>query len=199
MRRLALTVSVLLLLLAPAAVIHAQQPEIHILQQQLAWATGRLQMTGFLITSILLFLMGAACVALLWNARGHKALGTLGLYLLAVSATFFADYLVARRWDHFLSVVTSLLFIEVTADCLRLSKRRWIIPVRLLYAAGMVTCWIPFLEWTFHVPIDLSKVLVLVLLIVRLSRPLPQDRLILRAIAPAITIAWLFRLRLSSP
>jgi hypothetical protein len=171
---------------------------MHSLQQQLAWTTDRLQMTGFLITSILLFLMGAGCLALWWNARSHKAFGTLGLFLLAISGVFFADYLESRPWNDFLTVLTSILFIEVTADCLRIEKRRWIVPVRLLGAAALVVSWIPALSWTFHLPIELSKVLGPVLLIVRLRHPLPQHRFILRAIIPAIAIVAFFRLRLNS-
>lgn len=188
MRRRTFLIPLLVLCLAPLTILHGQQPDTHSLQQQLAWSTDRLQMTGFLITSILLFLMSTGCLALWWNARSHKAFGTVGLFLLAISAVFFADYLESRPWNDLLTVLTSILFIEVTADCLRIEKRRWIVPVRLFGAAALVVSWIPALSWTFHLPIELSKVLVPVLLVVRLRHPLPQDRLILRAVAPAARV-----------
>lgn len=163
-----------------------------LLQQQLAFYMDRVAMTGFLVTSVLLFAMAAGCLVLWLNARTFSTFRTAGLYLLMVSAVFFVDYLGLRSWDAFFTTLTSLFFVEMAADVLRISRRGWMIPVRLICAGALIVNWVPALTWVHLVPVDLSQIAVLVLLLLRLRRPAPGVRLITAAIA----IVWFFRLPL---
>jgi len=170
----------------------APPPDLHQLQQQVANLTARLDSTGYLVTAVLLFFMASACLGFWWSARTFRAFRSVGLYLLTVSAIFFADYLWSRRWDSIFTCLASLFFVDMAADALRLSKRQWIIPVRLICVAGAVFSWFPSHGWYHLVPVDLSDAVVFIILLVRLRRPIPQVRLIF----PAIAIVWLFRLPL---
>jgi len=167
-------------------------PDLHQLQQQIATLTFRIDSTGYLVTAALLLPIAIACLVLWWNARRFPAFGSVGLYLAAVSCVFFVDYLGSRPWDGFFTALSSLFLVEMTADALRLSKRRWIAPVRVLCLLGLALSWSHGFGWYVLVPIDLSAFAVLVLMIVRLSRPIAQVRLIL----PAIAVIWFFRLPL---
>jgi len=167
-------------------------PDLHRLQQQIATLSSRIDSTGYLVTAALLLPIAVACLVLWWNARRFPAFGSVGLYLGAVCCVFFVDYLGSRPWDGFFTGLSSLFLVEMTADALRLSKRRWIAPVRVLCLLGLPLSWSHGFGWYVLVPIDLSAVVVLVLLLVRLSRPIAQVRLIL----PAIAVIWFFRLPL---
>ncbi len=167
-------------------------PDVYRLQRQITTLTARIDSTGYLITAALLLPIAIACLVLWWNARRFPAFGSVGLYLGAVSCVFFVDYLGSRPWDGFFTSLSSLFLVEMTADALRLSKRRWIIPVRIICLAGLALNWNHGLGWYQLVPIDLSAFAVLVLMLVRLSRPVRQVRLIL----PAIAVIWFFRLPL---
>ena len=170
----------------------AASPDLYRLQQQVITLTTRIDSTGYLITAALLLPIAIACLVLWWNARRFPAFGSVGLYLAAVSCVFFVDYLGSRPWDGFFTALSSLFLVEMTADALRLTKRRWIVPVRILCLLGLPLSWSHGFGWYVLVPIDLSAFAVLVLMIVRLSRPIAQVRLIL----PAIAVIWFFRLPL---
>lgn len=170
----------------------AAAPDVYHLQQQVTVLTARIDATGYLVTAALLLPIAVACLVLWWNARRFAAFGSVGLYLGAVTCVFFVDYLGSRPWDGFFTGLSSLFLVEMTADALHLTKRRWIVPVRVLCLLGLPLGWSHGFGWYVLVPIDLSAFAVLVLLLVRLSRPIPQVRLIL----PAIAVIWLFRLPL---
>ena len=185
------------LLFATVAVPRAQnpaapQPVVHQLQQQLAWYMDRVAMTGFLVTSVLLFAMAAGCLVLWLNARSFNAFRSVGLYLLMVSGVFFVDYLGLRQWDSFFTTLSSLWLVEMSADVVRISKRGWAIPIRLICAGALVVNWLPRLAWVHQVPVDLSQIAVFVLLLLSFRRLNPK----LRLIAAAIAIVWFFRLPL---
>lgn len=170
----------------------AASPDVYRLQQQITILTARINSTGYLVTAALLLPIAIACLVLWWNARRISAFGSVGLYLGAVTCVFFVDYLGSRPWDGFFTGLSSLFLVEMTADALRLTKRRWIVPVRVLCLLGLPLSWSQGFGWYALVPIDLSAFAVLILMLVRLSRPIPQVRLIL----PAIAVIWLFRLPL---
>jgi hypothetical protein len=170
----------------------AASPDLYRLQQQVITLTARIDSTGYLIIAALLLPIAVACLVLWWNARRFPAFGSVGLYLAAVSCVFFVDYLGSRPWDGFFTALSSLFLVEMTADALRLTKRRWIVPVRVFCLLGLPLSWSHGFGWYVLVPIDLSAFVVLVLLLVRLSRPLAQVRLIL----PAVAVIWFFRLPL---
>jgi hypothetical protein len=77
----------------------AARPDLHHLQQQVLALTAQVDRTGYLVTAALLFFMAAACLVLWWNARTFPAFGSVGLYLAAVSAVFFVDFLHGRNAD----------------------------------------------------------------------------------------------------
>jgi hypothetical protein len=79
----------------------ASRPVVRPLQQQLAWYMDRVAMTGFRVTSVLLFAMAARCLVLWLNARSFSAYRSVGLYLLTVSAVFATGTLaVAQPSSH---------------------------------------------------------------------------------------------------
>lgn len=166
--------------------------EVQHLQQQVAVLAAQVDRMGYLVTAALLLPIAIACLVLWWNARRFPAFGSVGLYLAAVSCVFFVDYLGSRLWDGFFTSLSSLFLVEMAADALRLPKRGWIFPVRAICVAGLVLNWSLGVGWYQLVPIDLSAFVVLVLMLVRLSRPIEHVRLILLAVA----VIWLFRLPL---
>ena len=169
-----------------------QPPDLQQLQQQIAALTASFDSIPYLVTALLLLPIAVACLVLWWNARQFRAFGSVGMYLLMVSVLFYADYRSSRLWDAIFTSLASLFIVEMTADALHVAKRRWIGAVRLVCLAGVALAWVQGLHWFLRVPVDLSNAVVMVLLIIRLRRPVPQARLIL----PAIGIIWLFRLPL---
>jgi hypothetical protein len=195
--RMGHAVSLALFCLFPCLAAGAQSqavspPDLHQLQQQVATLTARIDATSLLVTALLLLPIAVACLVLWWNARRFRAFGSVGMYLLMVSALFYADYLRSGVWDAVFSSLASLFIVEMAADALHVPKHRWIAAVRLVCLAGVAVCWVHRLQWFVLVPIDLSSLAVFVLLIIRLVRPIRQARLIL----PAIAIIFLFRLPL---
>ena len=172
--------------------------EVHALRQQLANYAHQQQMTGFLVLSVLLFAMAAACIILWWNARNFTIFRTTGALLLAVSAVFFVDYIgLASRWQWLPETFGSAAFLELTAESVRVSKRGWIWPVRLVWAAvlaaGLFAGLDPSrLDRLGKLTIDLSQALVLILVVIGFARGSARDRIL----AAVMAILWFDKMAL---
>ncbi len=177
-------------LTAAAQSLPASQPDLRLLQQQVATLTARLDATGYLITAVLLFFMASACLGLWWNARAFRAFRSVGLYLLAVASIFCIIYLhKPDSWESTLLILTSLLMPEMAADALSIRKGRWIWLNRVACVVSLLLAWSPLLPLLYRVTVDLSELLVLGLFLIGLGRGSSRDRLI----AAALAVLWFFR------
>lgn len=173
-----------------AAVPEAQQLRTQIGMMQYQWS-----MTGFLIIAVLNFCMAVACFALWWNARAFPAFRTLGLYLLFVSGVFFINYFDRSRassWEWLAMIPDTAAYTELFADALHISKRRWIVPVRLLYATLFVLGLLGARVDIEHLGFIVSSAVTLVLLVMGFLRVRGRDR----GIAVALSFGWIQRLPL---
>ena len=173
-----------------AAVPEAQQLRTQIGMMQYQWS-----MTGFLIIAVLNFCIAVACFALWWNARAFPAFRTLGLYLLCLSGVFLIDYFSTMRtssWEWLAMIPDTAAYTELFADALHISKRRWIIPVRLFYAALFVMGLLHTRIDIEHLGFIVSSVVTLVLLAIGFLRVRGLDRWI----AVALVFGWIQRLPL---
>lgn len=173
----------------PAAAQSAASPDVQHLQQQLVTLTAQADRTGFLVTAVLLLFMAAACLGLWWNARSFRAFGSVGLYLAALCAVFFVDFLHGRNADRPLLILTSLLMPEMTADALGIRKGWWIWLNRVACAVALPLVWTSLLLLASRVTVDLSQFLTLVLLLTGFRRGDARTRLI----AAALAFLWFFR------
>ncbi|HTV16744.1 MAG TPA: PP2C family protein-serine/threonine phosphatase [Acidobacteriaceae bacterium] len=173
-----------------AAVPQAPELRAQIGVMQYQWS-----MTGFLVIAVVNFCIAVACFALWWNARAFPAFRTLGLYLLCLSGVFFIDYFSTKptsSWEWFAMIPDTAAYTELYADALHISKRRWIIPVRLVYAALFVLGLFGTRVDIEHLGFIVSSAVTLVLLVIGFSQARGLDR----GIAVALTFGWIQRLPL---
>ena len=165
-------------------------PDLQHLQQQVANASVPLNYIGPIVTAVLLFFMGSACLGLWWNARTLRAFRTVGLYLLSVSSVFFIVFLrEPLSWECTFLILTSLLMPEMAADALNIRKDWWIWLNRVPCIAALLLAWSPLLQLFYRATVDLSQLFVIVLVGIGFRRGNGRERLI----AAALTVLWFTR------
>ncbi|HEX4006993.1 MAG TPA: PP2C family protein-serine/threonine phosphatase [Acidobacteriaceae bacterium] len=179
---------------APAfAAVHAAATGPLDLPQQLHSAQIPVAMTGFIIISVLSFAIAVACLICWWNARTFHAFRSMGFYLLMVSTIFFADFIhPGDGWEWAPMILGSAAFVELFADAFDISKRGWIVPLRLVWLILIVLGYFPAFSWAEDAAIDISVAASLILLILGLRHARGRDR----SLAIALAIAWIARLPL---
>jgi len=195
------TIQILFWLIAELTA-HAQSisssQNLQALRQQLANYAHQQQMTGFLVLSILMFVMAVVCVVLWWNARNFTIFRTTGALLLSVSAVFFVDYVgLGSRWEWLPITFGSAFFVELAAESMRISKRGWIWPVRLVWGAllaagpfaGLSPSW-PYLLG--RLSIDVSQGIVFILVVIGFACGSARDR----TLAAVMAILWFDKMTL---
>jgi hypothetical protein len=170
-------------------------PEAQHLRAQIGVMQYQWSMTGFLVIAVLNFCIAVACFAFWWFARTAPAFRTLGLYLLFVSGVFFIDYFntsPTSSWEWLAMIPDSAAYTELFADALHISKRGWIIPVRIFYAVLFVMGLFGTRIDIEHLGFIVSSAVTLVLLVMGYRRIHEAGR----GIVLVLTFGWIQRLPL---
>lgn len=168
-------------------------PEAQQLRTQVDALQYQLSMNGFLVIAVLNFCIAVACLSIWWNARTFTALRTLGLYLFFVSIIFFGDYFGKARWEWIPMILDTAAFTELYPDALHISKRRWIVLVRIYFGILFVLGFFVSARFDIERPaIIVSVIVTTVVLAIGYLRARGRDRWI----AVALTLGWIQRLPL---
>ena len=154
----------------------------------------QMQNTPLLVTTVLMFCLATAFLALWRAVPDFRAFRNLGIFFVLVAVTQSFDYFggLIPYWS--LRAIASGMVVEAAGEAMQIPRRRWTLLFWPIYLFVCIAVWFPNWSFTAEWPVLVSEVPLAVLIVEGLKRRSARDRMI----AAAFLFYWFVRLTLTN-
>jgi len=154
----------------------------------------QMQNTPLLVTTVLMFCLAAAFLALWRAVPDFRAFRNLGIFFVLVAVTQSFDYFggLIPYWS--LRAIASGMVVEAAGEAMQIPRRRWTLWFWPIYLFVCIAVWFPSLSFASDWPMLVSEVPLAILIFQGLRRRSARDRMI----AAAFLFYWFVRLTLTN-